>query len=169
MKKRIWFLTLPVLLLISVFWVRHNTWKRIDNEFRLMMVQQAKDGSKPGIMISCSTSAYSSVLGIQTPAQLEKILADVHLQPASKGTPDLSGIMLTFEDYSSNSRDAVSFSIDLDGERNWIATVDTSGDSALQKWNDFQLTPESVRVLKKRAVTLYGKKIEDFKKRASTP
>ena len=166
MKKRLWFLVLPVVLLTAMLWTRRESWKRTDAEFRQVMLQQTKEGSEQGVLVSIGTPSLPLQLGVLTPEQLAKMLLDVHLEPASKQKTDLSKMTLHFDDLSNTSRDAVSFFIVLDGEESDILTVDTSGDSMLQKWNDFQLTPESVRLLKKRIMTLYGKQIEDFKRRA---
>ncbi len=164
MKKQLWFLIFPVVLLCVMVWTRRESWRRTDAEFRQAMLQQAKDGSKPGVLVSFAELEYSRNLGVLTPDEIEELLADVHLQPATKGAANSSKHTIDLEDFSSNSRDSIILYLELDGEQSGISTLDTSGDSVLQKWNDFELTPESVRSLKKRLLAEHGRQIEDFKR-----
>ena len=170
MKKRVWLLLLPLFLGGALVGMRDVSRRRLDAEartldaeFRALIYGQASDGEKPGYWIWISKPGAKRFLGEWTPAQMKAALAEVRVQAARSADPTESGLALHFNDRSSYTRDTVHLYLALEDEENRIHNIDTSGDSRLERWNSYQLTPESVAALQKRVVAQYGKQIEAFK------
>ena len=162
MKKWLCFVTLvPLLLLGATLWARKAAWDRLEGELRQEILVDATKNSQSSFVVSAMI-ALGGIrnLATLTPVQLNSLLADVHLQKAVRSASGADSPVpesFRFAAFAGKPYAESGFYISAK------ASAGVVGAGAAQRfndqWKDFELTPASAQILKRRVWEQYGAKL----------
>ncbi len=155
MKKRMWFLVLPVVLLVGVFWMRDAAWKKTEADFHHEMREWTNEVYMPLIYVE-NSKRYANFGGQWKKEELLSAVGDMKLMrsplkplfsPFDKS--NMPRIVVILSD-GGDSGQLFGFYLALNEDRGWACLPVPP----YKRWEQFELTPETCRVLKKRILSL---------------
>ena len=153
MKKRLWFLVLPIVLFGAALWAKQAAWNRLEDDFRHDVRDRV--GKVKMIYAYAAFSVKFSHFGtvLNKPDLLRAIDKTKLIRARSPhpfGTQMFQRLEISLENNGITSISPAGFYLSLEEDRGWV-TLPTP---PYRNWDSFELAPETCRALKKQILGL---------------